>query len=384
MEERNYWIGFSVFPGIGPARFQTLLKTFGSAKDAWHASRKEIEKALGPKLAEHFETFRSNFSLEQYTKRVEEKNVWFVTLTDSEYPQLLKQIPNPPFVLYGKGDLDCLYSSSEANAESRSRRSSEEGSRQARTIKPTIGVVGTRKITSYGEQVTRLLTQELVQAGCVIMSGLAMGVDAVAHTTTVENGGKTIAVLGCGVDCCFPATNQNVYDSILESGGCIVSEYPLSAQPTKGSFPSRNRIIAGLSQGVLVTEGAEDSGALITASNAASLKRPVFAVPGQITSSLSKGPFALLSKGAHLVTESSTILQVLGINHLAEKIKKGKIKGENADEQKIIDLLQNESMSFDELVKKTKIDSSKMGALLSLMEVRSVIRSNNSSLYSLA
>ncbi|HLD01485.1 MAG TPA: DNA-processing protein DprA, partial [Patescibacteria group bacterium] len=249
MEERNYWIGFSVFPGIGPARFQTLLKTFGSAKDAWHASRKEIEKALGPKLAEHFETFRSNFSLEQYTKRVEEKNVWFVTLTDSEYPQLLKQIPNPPFVLYGKGDLDCLYSSSEANAESRSRRSSEEGSRQARTIAPTIAVVGTRKITSYGEQVTRLLTEELVQAGCVVVSGLAMGVDAVAHTTTVESGGKTIAVLGCGVDCCFPATNQNVYDSILESGGCIVSEYPLSASPTKGSFPSRNRIIAGLSQG---------------------------------------------------------------------------------------------------------------------------------------
>src|SRR3989338_389734 len=214
MEERNYWIGFSVFPGIGPARFQTLLKKFGSAKDAWHASRKEIEKALGPKLAEHFETFRSNFSLEQYTKRVEEKNVWFVTLTDSEYPQLLKQIPNPPFVLYGKGDLDFLFSGGEANAGWRSRRSSEEGSRQARTIKPTIGVVGTRKITSYGEQVTRLLTQELVQAGCVIMSGLAMGVDAVAKTTTVENGGKSIAVLGCGVDCCFPK-NSNSFATIL-------------------------------------------------------------------------------------------------------------------------------------------------------------------------
>lgn len=361
MDDKSYWISFSVFPGIGPKKFSTLLKHFGTAESSWNADYHELEKVLGNSLAEKLCEFKRTFHVEVYIEKLRQKNVEVLTLQDDEYPHLLREVPNAPFVLYVKGNKKIL---------------------NQVLIRKYCAIVGTRKITSYGRDVTEQITKELVSMGFTIVSGLAFGVDACAHKTTIDTRGKTIAVLGCGVDCCSPRENTYLYNEILESDGVIVSEIPISTAPTKGSFPSRNRIIAGLSQAVVVTEGAKNSGALYTASDALSLNRPVFAVPGPITSQLSKGPNSLIAKGAVLVTGTEDILRELTVN--GEGLPVGKagqivnhrkiIVGDNKEEQMIIDLLVNESLHFDDLVRKTKMDSAKVGTLLSIMEVKGFIR----------
>lgn len=341
--ERNYWLGLSTFPTIGPAKFRKILEEFGTAKAAWEAKK-------------------SDFSIEKYLNELKKKNVWFVTLKDKEYPKLLKEIKDPPYVLYGKGDKKLLNENK------------------------TFGVVGARKTTEYGREVTKLLTTELVLNGFTIVSGLALGVDAISHMTALENSGKTIAVLGCGVDCCNPGENQSIYNSIVAKG-LIVSEFPLGMKPTKWTFPARNRIIAGLSQAVLVTEGAEDSGSLITANFALKFNRKVFAVPGPITSSMSKGPYKLIAKGARLVTGVKDILEELKIpstkSQIPNKSKSIKFKTATKEEQKILDLLQNESLHFDEIVRKINRDSARIAGILSVMEIKGMIRSIDGGKYEL-
>ncbi|HUD43998.1 MAG TPA: DNA-processing protein DprA [Patescibacteria group bacterium] len=298
MDERNYWLAFAVFSGVGPKRFKLLLEKFGTAEKAWKAGKPELAEVLKTKFTEYFLDFRSKFIISDYLRELKKHKVEFIPQIDKNYPTLLKQIPTPPIGLFVKGNFEVL---------------------QEQT---TIGIVGTRRISDYGRQVTELFTQELVSAGFVIISGLAMGVDACVHQITLDQKGKTIAVLGCGVDCCYPRENERLYDEIIEKGGLIVSEFPLSMQPSIGSFPSRNRIIAGLSQAVLVTEGAEDSGALITAQDAFAIDRPVFAVPGQITSSLSKGPLNLLQQGGKMATSANDILRELQITNVQLPMKK--------------------------------------------------------------
>ncbi|MDP2637493.1 MAG: DNA-processing protein DprA, partial [Candidatus Levybacteria bacterium] len=337
--------------------------------------------------------------------------VWFLTLQDEEYPQLLKEIKNPPFVLYGKGDRELLARRphvsddaltirgpaaslpatplKEANSfvRSVSARSIFSGKPSAGELRAdgnpssgvtpysTIAVVGARKTTEYGREVTKLLTEELVANGFTIVSGLALGVDAIAHATALENNGKTIAVLGCGVDCCSPEENRDLYNSIIEKKGCIVSEFPLGMSPSYWTFPARNRIIAGLSQAVLVTEGAEYSGSLITANFALKYGRKVFAVPGPITSQMSKGPLSLIAKGAKLVTSARDILEELKIQNVKVKSasQKLKIKGDTEEEDTILKLLENEPLHFDELVRRSKFNSSKLSSTLSLMEIKGML-----------
>lgn len=301
-------------------------------------------------MTEKFFRFKQSFSLEKYTELLEKKEAWFVTLTDEEYPKLLQEIANPPFVLFGKGNKSLLTESGKDTC---------------------IGVVGTRKVTSYGRQVTEMVTKHLVDAGFVIVSGLALGVDAIAHGTTTESNGKTIAVLGCGVDCCYPSANEKIYQTILENDGTIVSEFPLSMQPSVGSFPSRNRIIAGMSIATVVTEGAEDSGSLITAEDALSFGRKVFAVPGPITSHLSQGPLKLLEKGAEMVISGEDIISKLGVATTTSK--NVPITGSTPEEQQIITLLENEDLTADEMVKRTKSTPSELSVLLSLMEIKGLI-----------
>ncbi|HZE86624.1 MAG TPA: DNA-processing protein DprA [Methylomirabilota bacterium] len=354
MDDRSYWVGFSVFPGIGPGRFAKLLSHFGTAKDAWNASEKELASIIGKALTESFAVFRKNFSLAAYESQLQSAKVSYLIKDESDYPTLLKQIKNPPFVLYCKGNKEIL--------------------KQVQND-IYIGIVGTRKITSYGKQVTEMITAQLVDAGCVIVSGLALGVDAVSHTKTLESGGKTIAVLGCGVDYCYPRENEKIYAEILEKNGAVVSEYALGAKPTIGSFPSRNRIIAGLSLGIVVTEGSADSGALITAKDALANNRKVFAVPGPVTSSLSQGPYQLIKKGATVVSSAKEILDELGIRNKELGRSKKLIKGDTKEEQQIIVLLQQENIHIDELIKRTQIDSAKIGGILSLMEMKGMIQS---------
>jgi DNA processing protein len=348
--ERNYYLPFSVFPGIGPKRFSDLLAVCNSAQAIWEASESELKNAhLGEITIDRFITFRKTFSIESYLEKLEKAHVWFITGSEKSYPLLLSVISNPPFVLYGKGEQGLL---------------SEE---------KMVGVVGTRKVTSYGKQITEQFTRELVQAGCVIVSGLALGVDALAHQTTIDNNGETIAVLGCGVDMCYPSNNERIYQQILEKNGAIVSEYPLSMPPSIGSFPSRNRIIAGLSRVLLVTEGAEDSGALITAEDSRLLGRTVFSIPGPITSTLSSGTNKLLGNGAKLALHPEAILGELGMRK-PESRRAEKIIGKTEEEQMVIDLLSGESLSLDELVRKTKLSVSKVSLILSTLELTGIVK----------
>ncbi|KKR34012.1 MAG: protecting protein DprA protein [Candidatus Gottesmanbacteria bacterium GW2011_GWC2_39_8] len=353
-KDRIYWLGFSAFPGIGPLRFKLLLGYFKTAENIWKASSEKLLKVgLGPKLTSKFCAFRREFELEKYQEDLDKKSVHYLILTDEKYPKLLRQIKDAPFVLYIKG-----------------KKTGEWD------ISKTIGVVGTRKVTGYGKEVTQRLTRELVNYGFTIVSGMALGVDAVAHETALTSGSKTIAVLGSGVDLVYPPSNKYIYDHIVDGGGAVVSEFPLGMFTDKGLFPSRNRIISGLSLGVLVTEGAEDSGSLITASYAAEQGREVFAVPGPITSYLSKGPTKLIRAGAKLVESAEDIMEELNIK--ASKTQRckdtKKIKGDTQEEEKILKLLENEGLTGDEIIRLMALDSSKTNSLLTMMEVKGMIK----------
>jgi DNA processing protein len=363
MEERLYWLGFSSFQGIGPIKFRMLLQTFWTAENAWHATEIELRNSgIGDKVTDAFMDFRKGFNIELYAEELVSHDVSFIIQTDDLYPRALKEISNPPLILYVKGNRDLFLPSEQETF---------------------LAVVGTRKVTSYGRHVTEILTQELASAGCTIVSGLAIGVDAIAHTAALEVRGKTIAVLGCGVDCCTPRENQLLYYQIVEQGGAIISEMPLSQGSFKGSFPQRNRIIAGMSHSVLVTEGAEDSGSLITANLGLDYQRNVFAVPGPITSSVSRGPISLLSKGAILTTQAKDILQTIGLASKSGTVKR-KIVCDSKEEQLLIDLLQDQEMVFDELVRHSGLHPSQVGTLLSLMEMKGTILSDDQGKFSLA
>ena len=354
--ERDFFLAFAVSNGVGPRRFESLLKHFGLAQKAWSGSRNEFEKCgVKDKTFEKFDAFRKKFNLEKYLSQLQEKNIWFVTQNEKEYPQNLKSLSNPPIVLFGRGDKSCL------------------------KFSKTIGVVGTRKVTGYGREVTESLVSDLVSFGFIIVSGMAMGVDAIAHSACLDNKGKTIAVLGNGVDLPFPRENQSLYKKIIESGGAVVSEYPPGVNPSKGSFPARNRIIAALSLGVLITEAAEDSGSLITAEWSLKLGKKVFSVPGSINSMMSRGSLKLLKQGAVLVRDSKDILDELSISNsqFSNKSKKTnyKQKGLSKEEIKICKLLENEPMQTDDIAKKLKIPVWQISATLSELEMKGVVTS---------
>ncbi len=362
-EEESYWVAFSVFPGIGPVRFGLLRNYFGSAKAAWHADTQELRKIhLGDKLVEQFIAFRRTFGLDDYLARLKKLDVHILTLDDPRYPKRLAQIPDAPFVLYIKA----------------------KPSKQKLNLDRTIAVVGTRQITRYGESVTRRIVEGLVSYGFTIVSGLAYGVDAAAHQGAIDAGGKTIAVLGCGIDIIAPPSNARLYRAIGEEGfGAIVSEMPLGLRPTKGLFPARNRIISGLSMGVVVTEGADDSGALITARNAAEQGREVFAVPGPITSPYSRGPARLIKQGAKLVESVDDILEELNIkpNWPHESHGSQVLKDATPEEQKILDCLAKEPMYIDEIVRATGLTASNTAASITILEMKKVIRDYGEKVY---
>ncbi len=353
-EEKTYWIGFSVFPGIGPVRFKLLLDYFGTAEAAWDAPSSLLKKIkLGDKLTDQFVDFRKKFQVSEYISMVTREHVSVLTLQDERYPKLLKQIPDAPFVLYVKG----------------------KKGKEPLNLERTIAVVGTRMITPYGKEITKRLAQDLVSYGFTIVSGMAYGVDAAAHQAALDAGGSTVAVLGCGIDIIAPPSNAYLYHAISEEGhGAIVTEMPLGLRPNKGLFPARNRIISGLSLGVVVTEGADDSGALITARNAAEQGREVFAVPGPITSRYSRGPAKLLKNGAKLVERVEDILEELGINPTNTTNPTNKrIKGENKEEEIILSILADRRMYIDDLTRASGLTTSEVASTLTVLEIRGIV-----------
>lgn len=360
--ERDCWLAFSCFPGIGSRRFQVLLKFFGTAKKAWQAKSQAWESlGLSQKLTSDFFTFREGFDFGRTKLDLEKELISFLTLKDEDYPALLKEISDPPFVLYLKGKL--LPSDQKA-----------------------LAVVGTRKITPYGREITEKFTSWLVAQRFTIVSGLARGVDSVAHRVALGNGGRTLAVLGCGLNEIYPPEHKSLALEIAKNGA-LVSEYPLGMPALPTNFPLRNRIISGLSLGVLVTEGESKSGTKITAKYAAEQGREVFAVPGPITSPTSAAPSELIKLGAKLVMSLEDILEELS---LAKVDNITKIKGENKEvdqsfaskeEQLIWKQLLTGAKHIDELVRQTGMGTARTMSLLTLLEVSGKVKNIGGGMY---
>lgn len=365
MTEREAQIAFAAFSGIGPVRFKLLTDYFDSAKAAWNAPENILKNiGLGGKLTQKLLDFRGTFDVTAFTKQLLAQEIHIVTRSDSVFPQPLREISDPPIALFVRGTLPADWSRA-------------------------IGVVGTRKVTAYGRQVTEKIVRDLVSSGCLIVSGMAKGVDGIAHRMAIEAGKPTVAVLGCGVDICYPPEHKDLYFQIIETGGAIISEVSPGHTVLKGLFPARNRIISGVTLGVVVTEGAEDSGSLITARNAAEQGRDVFAVPGPITSYLSAGPARLIKQGAKMVTTVEDILEELNIAVTPPYPLFGKegvslpfIKGEdrrgsitlNGEEKIIVELLTQGEKHYDEIVRESGLHPEKIGSLLTFMELNGILQ----------
>lgn len=357
-QDLPYWIAFNYFEGIGPVRFKILLDYFGTAKKAYEAPNDTWQKiGLPLNLTANFLLFRQKFAPQKFLEEIRQKNIKILTLRDKNYPELLAQISDAPPVLYIKGEIKPADSLS-------------------------IGVVGTRKISSYGREVTEILVRDLVANGLTIVSGLARGVDSLAHQTTIACGGRTIAVLGCGVDLVYPPENKPLYEEIIKTGA-VISEVPPGKYVMKGIFPARNRIISGLSLGVLVTEGAEDSGSLISARDAANQGREVFAVPGPITSYLSAAPSILIKNGAKLVYNVSDILDELDIKSKIKSQKAKEVIPENPEEEKIIKILVDGQAHIDNLVRISGMGTGQVSSLLTLMEIKGKVKNLGGMVYAL-
>ena len=271
--ERECLIGLNRIPQLTPKRGKLLLARFSSFREVWTAPASQLASALGSSmLGEAVASARSDAAVDEELEKAERLGARLVTLVDPEYPILLREIDDPPFVLYVRGKLPV-------------------------DTARTIGIVGTRRGTQYGKMVAARLSSQLALKGMSIVSGLAAGIDAAAHQGTLDVGGHTIAVLGCGVDVCYPKSNQALFDRVAVEG-TVLSEYPLGTRPAKWTFPQRNRILSGLCRGVVVVQAPARSGSLITARLALEQGREVFAVPGNITTATSAGTNGLHPTGS--------------------------------------------------------------------------------------
>lgn len=351
-----YLLALHSVDGLGPIRLKNILDYFKDPKLAWEAKGGELLNLGIPKpTIDLLVETRKKLDPQTYAESIKNSGISYLTSFDDNYPKLLKQIYDPPTVIYFKGQL--------------------------KDEEKTLAVVGTRKITGYGRAVTEKFVRGLVAAGLTIVSGLAKGVDSQAHLSTIKSGGRTIAVLGGGLNYIYPPENRSLAEQIVESGGAVMSEFPPDYPSLPGNFPSRNRIISGLSQGVLVVEAAEDSGSLITARLALEQGREVFAVPGPITSNLSKGPIDLIKEGARVVMNAEEILDELGIN----QIQSSKIKVSNEDlskdEAQILDILENEQLHIDEICRKLDLSAAKVSGTLLKMEISGLVQNLGSGMY---
>ncbi|HNT23513.1 MAG TPA: DNA-processing protein DprA [Anaerolineales bacterium] len=346
---RLFWVGFNLVKGIGAVRFRSLLETFGSAEQAWNASASDLRQAgLGPKLVENLTQVRSQVSLEQVWQRIQAQGIQVLTWEDEAYPRRLKEIDQPPPVLYLRGDL----------------QAQDEWA---------VAVVGTRQVSAYGRQVTEELAGLLARNGVTVVSGLARGVDSVAHQAALNAGGRTLAILGCGVDRIYPPENRRLAEQLL-AHGALMSDYAPGTPPDGPNFPPRNRIISGLSMAVVVIEAGLTSGALITASFAADQGREVFAVPGNILAPQSKGTNRLIRDGARPLLEPQEVLEALNLTRVVEHRTARTALPGDATEALLLQTLTHEPLHVDEIRTLTSLPIEKVSASLALMELKGMVR----------
>jgi DNA processing protein len=357
----KYYLGFALIKDIGVKRFKQISYHFNNLEEAWQAPASEFMSAgINESLASQIALARSRINLEAEMEKLNKLKINLITLDDDDYPPLLKQIYDPPFTLFYKGTLNSIQDEF------------------------CLAVVGSRKFSSYGRQVTQNIVSNLAQNGITIVSGLALGIDSLAHQATLEAKGRTIAVMGCGLDQIYPAVHYGLAQKILESFGALISEYPPGTRPSKFTFPMRNRIISGLSLGTLIVEAGQKSGSLITAKTALDQNREVFAVPGNIYSLTSQGTNQLIQEGAKMITSANDILETLNLKQAIAQIESRQILPDSPEEAKILSHLSQEPIQVDKLIQLSQLPSSQLNATLTMMEIKGKIKNIGGNNYILA
>lgn len=358
--ELKYWLGFNLVEGIGTVKLRQLLDRFGSAGAAWEAPAGELRRCgLDRRAIDNLLEGRQRLDLEREMARLATAGIDLLTWGSPAYPPYLGEISHPPPLLYMRGEL-------------------------AAADQLGIAIVGTRRLTSYGRQMARELAAELVRQGLTIVSGLARGIDTIVHRTALELGGRTVAVLGSGLDEIYPPENRELAEQIVSfKQGVLLTEYPLGTRPQAKNFPPRNRIISGISLGTLVIEGDVKSGSMITARFALEQNRDIFAVPGNVNSPTSSGPNWLIQQGARLVTCAADILEELNLNQVVEQKAVQRALPETAEEAALLPHLTRSPRHVDTLARAANLPSALVSSTLSVLELKGVVEHVGSMKYAL-
>lgn len=345
----KYWIGFNLVKGIGPVRLQSLIDIFGDVKSAWQAQPAQLKSAgLSERLVQRLVNVRQNTDLEHMLEEIRKEGIHILTWADERYPDSLRDIPQSPPVLYMTGNLLDV----------------DRGG---------VAIVGTRRYTSYGRQVAEEVAGFLAHRGITVISGLARGIDGISHRAALDAGGRTIAVLGSGVDRIYPPEHRKLAQDIVSSGA-VLSDYPLGTPPEGGNFPPRNRIISGLSRAIIVVEAGQRSGALITAKYAGDQGREVFAVPGNIYAPQSKGTNILIKEGAHPLLQVQDVMEVLRLAGMPGPAPARRELPSNTAEAEIFRVLDLEPLHVDEICSRVKLPVEKVTSTLAVMEIKGLVR----------
>lgn len=349
--DARYWIAFSLLPNIGPQRMRRVADAYGGDMErAWGASVTELVAAgVELKVAQGAIAARPAIDLEQIMARIAHAGVSVHTFADPSYPARLADIYDAPPVLYLRGEL-CP---------------EDEWS---------VAVVGTRNVSTYGKEATHRLVTDLSRHNITVVSGLARGVDGLAHRAALEAGGRTLAVFACGVDVIYPSEHRRLAADIAQNGA-LLSEYPPGTVPDAGNFPARNRIIAGLSLGTIVIEAGEKSGALITAQRALEQNREVFAVPGSIFARGSIGPNRLIrDSAAKLVVSADDVLEELRLQMVPQQLEMRQLLPTNETESRLMELLSQEPRHIDLLTRQSALPIAEVSSALAMMELKGLAR----------
>ena len=359
----KYWVGFSLIPGVGRARFAKLESYFGTLEQAWQASPTQLQAAeLETRVLQEIVDWRPRINLEAEMERLDRFGVAALTWKDPGYPARLKEIYDCPPLLYMRGQL----------------LPQDEW---------CLAVVGTRRPTLYGKQVTQELVSELARRGVTIVSGLARGVDAEAHRAALEVGGRTLAIFACGLDIVYPSEHAHLAQQIM-SQGALLSDYPLGTRPKAEHFPRRNRIMSGLSLGTLVIEAGDSSGALITAGRAVEQNREVFAVPGSILSPASRGTNRLIQDGAKLVRSYTDVLEELNLTARVqpqpEQLEMRELLPVDDTEAVLLKKLSAQPTHIDEVCRESGLPISLVSSTMALLEIKGLVKQVGAMNYVLA
>jgi DNA processing protein len=352
MDEKAWWLALHLVPGVGRITFKKLVGYFGHPRDVMQATAGQLIRVagIGPKIAQAITGFQTAKAVERELRAAKTAGCQIVIQDDEDYPPLLKTIEDPPPVLYVKGNLGDL-------------------------MAPGVAVVGSRRPSTYGKVVAEQLARGLAACGVTVVSGLARGIDSVAHVNTLEGGGRTIAILGCGLSYMYPPENRHLAERISQQGA-VLSEFPMTTKPDRLNFPLRNRTISGLSLGTVVVEAGERSGALITAQWALEQGREVFAVPGNVTAPTSRGTNRLIKMGAKLVERVDDILEELPQYALGGKRDRAPAQEElcqadsTPDERRLLELLDPvEARHIDWIIEYAHLPTSLVSSLLLRLEL---------------